>query len=116
MNGSGERLNAPNAVPAKPIIQARNYKLLVDPLITGKKEPKVYRYDGVMINDTATTVVVRDPRVSLVSLFKRTEIADLPVPRFVNKLFFCSLLINISALIIDSPSIRITLESRRPLN
>jgi hypothetical protein len=87
MNGSGERLNPPNAVPSKPIITPRNYKLLVDPLITGKKEPKVYRYDGTLINDTATTVVVRDPRVSVVSLFKRTEPADLPVPRHVNKFF-----------------------------
>lgn len=81
MNGSGERLAAPNAIPAKLVIP-RNYKLLVDPFITGKKEPKVYRYDGIVINnDQPTNVIVRDPRVRLTALSKRLELIDLPIPR-----------------------------------
>lgn len=79
MNGSGERLAVPNAIPVKPIIP-RNYKLIVDPLITGKKEQKVYRYDGISVNDQPTNVIVRDPRVRLTSLSKKLEL-DLPIPR-----------------------------------
>jgi hypothetical protein len=79
MNGSGERIT-PSATPVqqKPVA-VRNYKLLVDPFITGKKEPKVYRYDGIFVNDQVTTVVVRDPRVR-VSTLGRPQ-ADLPIPR-----------------------------------
>lgn len=77
MNGSGERI----ATTPKPIAP-RNYKLLVDPFITNKKEPKVYRYDGTIVNDQPTTVVVRDPRVRLTALTKRLEALDLPVPRY----------------------------------
>lgn len=80
MNGSGERLPAPNAILAKPIIP-RNYKLIVDPLITGKKELKVYRYDGISVNDQLTNVIVRDPRVRLTSLSKKLDLIDLPIPR-----------------------------------
>lgn len=79
MNGSGERIATPVAGAAiKPSI-VRNYKLLVDPFITGKKEPKVYRYDGVVINDQPTSVIVRDPRKRVTSLGRIP--ADLPVPR-----------------------------------
>lgn len=81
MNGSGERIPPPNVNPIKTIIP-RNYKLLVDPIITGKKEPKVYRYDGIVINnDQPTSVIVRDPRVRLTTLSKRLESIDLPIPR-----------------------------------
>lgn len=79
MNGSGERIatsSTPNQHKPPP---ARNYKLLVDPFLTGKKEPKVYRYDGIYVNDQITTVIVRDPRVRLSTLGRPQ--ADLPVPR-----------------------------------
>lgn len=81
MNGSGERLPVPNALLVKPIIP-RNYKLIVDPLITGKKEVKVYRYDGISVNDQPTNVIVRDPRVRLTLLTnKKLDLIDLPIPR-----------------------------------
>ena len=73
MNGSGERISTPGAG------SARNYKLLVDPCLTGKKEPKLYRYDGILVNDQPTTVIVRDPRKRLSTLGR--IVADLPVPR-----------------------------------
>lgn len=82
MNGSGERIPVPNANLPKLIIP-RNYKLLVDPFITNKKEPKVYRYDGTTVNEQPTTVVVRDPRVRLTALTKRLEALDLPVARYL---------------------------------
>lgn len=81
MNGSGERIPVQNANIPKPIVP-RNYKLLVDPFITNKKEPKVYRYDGTMVMDQPTNVLVRDPRVRLTALTKRSEALDLPVPRY----------------------------------
>jgi len=71
MNGSGERISTCSTL--------RNYKLLVDPFLTGKKEPKVYRYDGVFVNEQPTTVIVRDPRKRISTLGKLQ--ADLPVPR-----------------------------------
>jgi hypothetical protein len=71
MNGSGERIPTCSTV--------RNYKLLVDPFLTGKKEPKVYRYDGVFVNEQPTTVIVRDPRKKKSTLGRL--LADLPVPR-----------------------------------
>ncbi|XP_070504129.1 histone-lysine N-methyltransferase SETD1 [Chironomus tepperi] len=81
MNGSGERISTPIAgSAAKTCSTLRNYKLLVDPFLTGKKEPKVYRYDGLFVNEQPTTVIVRDPRKRLTSLGKLQ--ADLPVPRF----------------------------------
>lgn len=80
MNGNGER--TPNTT--KPVVQTpgRNFKLLVDPMLTGKKEPKVYRYEGVVQGDTTNPpVVLRDPRNRLTALSKRLESFDLPVPR-----------------------------------
>lgn len=81
MNGSGERITTPlgGSSAVKPSI-VRNYKLMVDPFLTGKKEPKVYRYDGVVINEQPTSVMVRDPRKRVTSLGGRIQ-ADLPVPR-----------------------------------
>lgn len=70
MNGNGERVNAP-----------KNYKLLVDPIITGKKEAKIYRYEGINPNDPTTPLVVRDPRNRISALSKRLEPLDLPIPR-----------------------------------
>lgn len=78
MNGNGERNTTPN--PAKPVVP-KNYKLLVDPMLTGKKEPKVYRYEGIVPGDAAAPVVVRDPRNRVLALSKRIEPFDLPVPR-----------------------------------
>lgn len=76
MNGNGER--TPN--PAK-AMNLKNFKLLVDPMITGKKEPKVIRYEGIVQGETVSTVVVRDPRNRLTALSKRLEPLDLPLPR-----------------------------------
>lgn len=76
MNGNGER--TPNA--SKPAVP-RNFKLLVDPLLTGKKEPKVFRYEGIVPGETNPSIIVRDPRNRLTALSKRLEPFDLPVPR-----------------------------------
>lgn len=72
MNGNGERIITSNP---------KNYKLLVDPLLTGKKEPKVYRYEGVVAGDSSSSIVVRDPRNRITALSKRSDSLDLPVPR-----------------------------------
>lgn len=78
MNGNGER--TPNS--AKPAV-LKNYKLMVDPMLTGKKEPKVYRYEGIVPGNDPVPVIVtiRDPRNRIISLSKRLEALDLPVPR-----------------------------------
>ncbi|XP_070390012.1 histone-lysine N-methyltransferase SETD1B-A [Dermacentor albipictus] len=61
----------------------RNYKLLVDPAMK-KGAVKVYRYDGVVPGqeNLYPPVQVRDPRSRLTLLWARTEVADLPVPKF----------------------------------
>ncbi|KAH9376617.1 hypothetical protein HPB48_005828 [Haemaphysalis longicornis] len=61
----------------------RNYKLLVDPAIK-KGTVKVYRYDGVVPGqeNLYPPVQVRDPRSRLSLLWARTEVADLPIPKF----------------------------------
>ncbi|XP_077510642.1 histone-lysine N-methyltransferase SETD1-like [Amblyomma americanum] len=61
----------------------RNYKLLVDPAMK-KGAVKVYRYDGVVPGqeNLYPPVQVRDPRSRLSLLWARTEVADLPVPKF----------------------------------
>lgn len=76
MNGNGER--TPN--PAK-AMNLKNYKLVIDPFLTGKKEPKVIRYEGIIQGETVSTVVVRDPRNHLTARSKRIESLDLPLPR-----------------------------------
>lgn len=75
MNGNGERPNVPKAVAPK------NFKLLVDPMITGKKEAKLYRFEGIIPNDPTPPPVVRDPRNRITALSKRLEPLDLPIPR-----------------------------------
>lgn len=75
MNGNGERLAVAKVAVLK------NYKLLVDPMISGKKEAKVYRYEGVIPNDPSPPPVVRDPRNRISALSKRLEPLDLPIPR-----------------------------------
>lgn len=79
MNGNGEKMETPNPAPLKPAVVAKNYKLLVDPMLTGKKEPKMYRYEGIIPGDPP--LVVRDPRRLVTALSKRLEPLDLPVPR-----------------------------------
>jgi hypothetical protein len=79
MNGSCDKL--PPANSAKPVA-ARNFKLLIDPIIQPEHRQKVYRYEGVVPNDpAASVVVVRDPRSRLTALSKRLEAMDIPVPR-----------------------------------
>lgn len=59
----------------------RNYKLIVDPFLV-KGAAKLYRYDGVVPNDTSCPPVVpRDPRSHLTRIWTRLETLDLPVPR-----------------------------------
>lgn len=79
MNGNGEKV-APSANAVKPV-PPKNYKLLVDPFLTGKKEMKVYRYEGIVPGDLTASVVVRDPRNRLTQLSKRLEPLELPVAR-----------------------------------
>jgi hypothetical protein len=71
MNGNGEKIPTPSA--------PKNYKLLVDPMLTGKKEAKVYRYEGIVPGEAP--VIVRDPRRFSTALSKRIDAMDLPVPR-----------------------------------
>jgi hypothetical protein len=77
MNGNGEKIATPS--PAKPAVVPKNYKLLVDPMLTGKKEAKVYRYEGIVPGEAP--VIVRDPRRFSTALSKRIDAMDLPVPR-----------------------------------
>lgn len=79
MNGNGEKITTPN--PTKPAAP-KNYKLLVDPLLTGKKEAKVYRYEGRTEGETTSSVIVMDPRSRITALSKRLEPIDLLVPRY----------------------------------
>lgn len=59
----------------------KNYKLLVDPFLV-KGASKLYRYDGVVLNDsTYPSVTPRDPRSHLTRIWTRLENLDLPVPR-----------------------------------
>ncbi|XP_050314928.1 histone-lysine N-methyltransferase SETD1-like isoform X3 [Anthonomus grandis grandis] len=77
MNGMDHRShNVP--VQGKP----KNYKLLVDPCLV-KGASKLYRYDGVVPNDSSyPSVSLRDPRSHLTRIWTRLESLDLPVPRF----------------------------------
>lgn len=89
MNAKLAKLSAMNGV--RPVQQdvshgekkKRNYKLLVDPALK-KGAVKVYRYDGVVPGqeNLYPPVQVRDPRSRLTLLWARTEVADLPVPKF----------------------------------
>lgn len=80
MNGNGERITTPN--PAKPAAP-KNFKLLHDPLLTGKKEPKLFRFEGIVQGEVTSSVVVLDPRSRITALSKRLEPLDIPVPRCV---------------------------------
>lgn len=81
MNGSVEKAPASNAQKLPPEKQ-RDWKLLVDPLITGKKEQKVFRMEGLLQGETLSTLQPRDPRSRITSFSsKRYEPTELPVPR-----------------------------------
>lgn len=59
----------------------RNYKLLIDPFLV-KGGIKLYRYDGILPNDSQyPPVQARDPRNQLARLRNRIEPLDIPVPR-----------------------------------
>jgi hypothetical protein len=79
MNGNVEKIVAPNM--AKPPEKQRDWKLLIDPCLTGKKEPKVYRFEGLVPGEVQSNVITRDPRSRVTALAKRYDILDLPVPR-----------------------------------
>lgn len=61
----------------------KNYKLMVDPMIV-KGGIKIYRYEGIIPNDTnSPPVIPRDPRNHLATKLRtRLEPLDIPVPRF----------------------------------
>lgn len=65
---------------------ATDYKLLIDPFL-GKGPTKIYRYNGVVPNDTTfPQVVLKDPRnAAAIRIRQRLEPIELPVPRY----FFC---------------------------
>lgn len=78
MNGTPMDRHSHSHIPQK---LPRNYKLLVDPFLV-KGAAKLYRYDGVVPNDSAyPPVIPRDPRSQLTRIWTRLEILDLPVPR-----------------------------------
>lgn len=112
MNGNGERITTPNL--AKPAVP-KNFKLLHDPMLTGKKEPKLFRYEGIVQGELTSSVVVLDPRSRITALSKRLEPLDIPVPRCDAAPTRESVLFTL----IFSPlaglqSTRSTLESRQP--
>lgn len=78
MNGTTmDRHGQANPKPPK------NYKLLVDPFLV-KGASKLYRYDGVVLNDPSyPPVIPRDPRSHLTRIWTRLETLDLPVPRYI---------------------------------
>lgn len=78
MNGVMDRNTQSHGGP-KPM---RNYKLVVDPFLV-KGTTKVYRYDGVVPNESNyPPVVARDPRSHLTRIWTRLETVELPVPRY----------------------------------
>lgn len=78
MNGTMDRNSQTHGGTKQP----RNYKLVVDPFLV-KGASKLYRYDGVVLNDpNYPPVVPRDPRSHLTRIWTRLETLDLPVPRY----------------------------------
>lgn len=62
----------------------RNFKLLADPALV-KCAGKLYRFDGIIPNDSTYSVVVpRDPRSPLIRIRTRpAEPVELLVPRYL---------------------------------
>lgn len=79
MNGNVEKIVAPNT--SKPPEKQRDWKLLNDPILTGKKEQKLYRFEGLLPGEVLSNVTLRDPRSRVTALAKRFELLELPVPR-----------------------------------
>lgn len=79
MNGNVEKIVAPNM--SKPPEKQRDWKLLIDPCLTGKKEQKVYRFEGLVPGEVQSNIHPRDPRFKVTTLGKRYDSLDLPVPR-----------------------------------
>ncbi|XP_044763789.1 histone-lysine N-methyltransferase SETD1 [Coccinella septempunctata] len=77
MNGTMDQRNKVH--PPKTM---KSYKLLVDPFLV-KGATKLYRYDGVVPDDsTFPPGIPRDPRSHLTRIWTRLEPLDLPAPRF----------------------------------
>jgi len=72
----------PPPVPIVEKLKERNWKLMADPALS-KAATKVYRYDGVIPNDSSCPeVIVQDPR-SFKSKIKTISLPiELPVPKF----------------------------------
>lgn len=85
---SVRRPATPPPPPPPPVVQPiekpreRNWKLLADPAL-GKATTKVYRYDGIIPNDSSySEVTVHDPR-TFKSKNKTISLPiELPVPKF----------------------------------
>lgn len=81
MNGNVDPQSGINN-PSGGAKQIHDYKLLVDPCLV-KAPQKIYRYNGIVPNDTnPMTVVLKDPRnVKAIKLRLRLDPIELPVPR-----------------------------------
>jgi histone-lysine N-methyltransferase SETD1 len=82
-NGPHPPHHAPLSHPPPPKFAC--YKLIIDPFIHKDVKEKVVRYDGEIPGDLhSITPTPVDPRKRPISLWKleRTEVLDLPVPRF----------------------------------
>ena len=78
-NGGGGLLDGPSMATSK---APRNFKLLSDPSLV-KGAAKIYRYDGIVPNDsTYPAVIPRDPRNPVVRIRARpVDPMVLAVPR-----------------------------------
>lgn len=80
-----KRPATPPPPPSVPVIEKPkepNWKLMVDPFIT-KAPTKVYRYDGVVANDSSyPEVIVQDPRTYKSKNKTITLPIELTVPKF----------------------------------
>lgn len=83
MNGNVDlqsgNTNSSGTPHQKPI---HDYKLLVDPCLV-KAPQKIYRYNGIVPNDSQyPPVIVKDPRnVKAIKIRIRVDPMEMPVPR-----------------------------------
>lgn len=78
--GSNSNSSSSSSVPGmqKPL---QDYKLVVDPFLV-KAPAKIYRYNGIVPNDSSFPVILKDPRnAKKICLRVRLDPIELPVPR-----------------------------------
>lgn len=75
----------PPPPPTLPIVEKpkeRNWKLMTDPFLS-KAHTKIYRYDGIVPNNSKySEIIVQDPRTFKSKSKTITLPIDLPVPKF----------------------------------